>query len=405
MGHLLALGKLFYLGEILLFSDNYFYYVIVNLVLHALVVTQLYRMLRVLGTNPDNASIVTLMYGLYFAHVDNLRWGMQCMLLLATLAMIASSISALTYMRYGHGRALLASTLLNLAAAFTFGLGLVAGILTILCCVCDDPINRRRLFKVAAMQFVATTLAVACYLAASTAADQSSNHPTAAIASPLETLIPEAILNRAFYSFLAKGVVGTIADFLLVANAPGDRIVFYGIVILIGMGFGSVFTPGKVPLVKMARYGFVYLLANCTLLVLPAISRWPFGDHAALAMRYQHFALIPSILLIGGTLSVCVKNRKVLLLACATVWMVHETTNLTKLNNVLSAQNEMYQGFARNYTNYRFSTDVLNESAGNALFDAKVNPALTNDELRCIINVLFLRRSVHGSASPCMGTI
>lgn len=163
LGHFQPFGRLIYLIEIYMFGDNYSLYVVTNYVVHFINTMLFFFVLRKFGAKSYVAAGAALIFAVHAAHMENLTWGMQIMLLTATTSIIVALLGVVQYIKTKKIAWLAITIIASAFGAFTFEFALP---ISIFCLVfIAISVGGKEVFKSSFLFVLLTLFVTQCILA------------------------------------------------------------------------------------------------------------------------------------------------------------------------------------------------------------------------------------------------
>lgn len=325
LGHFQPIGRLIYLIEVSLFKDNYGLYVICNYAVHLLNTFLLYFLLKKLEVKAYVAAGAALVFVVHAAHMENLTWGMQIMLLVSTTSILVALIGTVKYLATKNLTWLITTVFACFIGAFTFEFALPSA--TFCLVLTASTLGKREIFKSSNSKVLLTLFITQCTLALLWVLGSSIDvgfyvHPDATH-SPNPSLSIPFIIDAV--KFVAIGLPNSIL-FSLTGFKLGLQP--FSIILSFVMLSGIVFWGYKITVNKPTQRGILIaaLFMLSTMLLMVAVSRLQLP--MIYQSRYYVFFMVPGLILAcilipSDNRTLCKTGAGTLLLFSATLFFPH----------------------------------------------------------------------------------
>lgn len=314
--HFIPLFFSLYYLESLLFGDNYYLYLSVSYLLHAVNCLTLCLLLSALGRDTDFARRAAQLVGFCFLvsglHPENLHWVVQQVDLLAEGSVLLALFATVRFMNKGRWKKLLQMGATVFAAPLFFGNGLVAAPKVVALAIlsglegeqgADARVWWKRVIKVTIVAGLAGGAAVMLYLA----------HPPSSTPEPRTLLSWPDVKRMINYNITATHLGSFLRGLELFpyldARAPGK---LFGAASILGgepdLGLGRVGLILSMFLLLLGlllgggwKYLRLWLLGEVIMLfsmLLPSFGRVKYGYFQGLSLRYTYSTLVGVAILV-----------------------------------------------------------------------------------------------------------
>jgi hypothetical protein len=333
--HYVPLFFLVYYFEALLFKANYSYYLIFSLAFHALNCLLLIKILTRLTGSDKNAEFAAGLLGVFYllgaTHAEVLHWAFTFAIVLSQTFIFSSILLMDRFIRTGKLRILVYICLTACGAALSFGNGfLVIPLLALLGIFYASFPNTSSLWReilpplikrikrvafclisaIAGLVFVATI-----YLSIKTKGGHQVDLRQSLSQINLiidyifvGTWLGTVLRGLGFWPVLSLQAHEELLSGLIKFMRPAMFLSWAGVGVSLVLLLTSFFSRERKRFISLWLIGHLVIIGS---FVLPALARWQFGAHQALAFRYQYPSQFGLVILLVPFVIFLLNNKKI----------------------------------------------------------------------------------------------
>ena len=380
MGQVFPVGKILYFIELNIFSLNYNYYLLVNVILHFFTSLLLYKLLRLMKSGELPSTLICLLYCFHPAHFENLFWGMQVALIFGAMTLLLSFVTSLYYLRRGDNIYLVILCFLLILSAFSFAFSLLSPIYCLTFVFLGRSGGAGRAKKLIVVLLLVQSAITYLWLLAPYLFTSVQPHPGAATGLDISLTLAQMTSS---IIYITNGLIGSVAYFLSALSFKLSLNFVY-LCILISIFLTLFLIARKLP---DGRRVIISMSAVCLFVLIPMIGLLSLTRAHSLETifqpRYYHYLGIPIAMIIMFPLSKFISSRSIkwhgaVLLVFAGLYSIMFYEGRSYLSD------DFYRSKRGAEVISRFNSFQVEDGDMKSLWMPATNPELTKEQLQQI---------------------